>query len=259
MTSATTSLDPIAQHAGTLEVHLLGMVDVHSMLSLQEYLVYELSGRTDSSGVLLLCEYPPVITVGREGSLTDIHVDSASLQNAGVETVRVSRGGGAVAHAPGQLVANLLLPLQRLPKEKNAGTDQRCLGLSAFREQFETAMVKTCHELKVPAKRIPDAPGVWGRSGHLATLGAAVRSWISCFGMALNVAIDPSFLSMVSTNPSGEAATSIQAQRLRPVSMAQVREALTRHICHQFGYQESDVSTGHPMLKRTKRRVPTHV
>ncbi len=63
-----------------MEVHLLGLVDFAAALQLQERLVYEISGRSDQLGVLLLCEHPPVISIGREGSRTQIQAEQHELE-----------------------------------------------------------------------------------------------------------------------------------------------------------------------------------
>ena len=237
----------LRSHTGTLEVHLLGLVDFDSVLGLQEHLVYNLSGCSDVSGVLLLCEHPPTISMGREATRRDLRIDDQELVRREMDVHWVSRGGGAFTHAPGQLAIYLLLPLQDLE-----------VGLAGFHTLFESAVWSTCRELKIPAKRRPHEPGLWSRGGQLAYFGASVRSWISCHGMYLNVAVDPQFLEMTSTNPVGERATSMQSQRLRPISMSQVRESLIRRISSHFGYEMLDVSTGHPLLTRTSRRVCIH-
>src|SRR5437762_2092626 len=50
-----------------LQAYLLGMVDFDEMLRCQRRLVYEVSGDRSRS-LLFLCEHPPLISVGREGS-----------------------------------------------------------------------------------------------------------------------------------------------------------------------------------------------
>jgi lipoyl(octanoyl) transferase len=40
--------------------------------------------------------------------------------------------------------------------------------------------------------------------------------------------------------------------------MHKVREALMRHLSDQFGYHETHPYTGHPLLKRTRRKVMQH-
>ncbi len=228
-------------------MHLLGLVDFDAILGLQEQIIYEVSGQLDTSGVLFLCEHPPLITMGRQATRTDLLLDDQELLLQELPVRWVSRGGGAYVHAPGQLAAYLFVPLNRLQ-----------VGVSAYRSKFETAVQDTCRELKVPAKRRDEESGVWGRSGHLAYFGGSIRNWVSCFGMYLNVDINTTYLRMSHTNPVGEQATSIQAQRLQPLMMSQVRESLIRHISEQFDYTLSDVCTGHPQLKRTTRRISVH-
>lgn len=247
MSSDPDNENTVRPHDGTLAVHLLGLVDYSALLGLQEYLVYDLSGRNDASGILLLCEHPPTISMGREATRRDLRIDQNDLEQRELPVHWVSRGGGTFTHAPGQLALYLLVPLQKLQ-----------LGLAAFQRQFEQSVLATCRELKFPAKRRSGEPGLWSRGGQLAYFGASVRSWITCHGMFLNVTVDPRFLELALPNPVGERSTTMQSQRLRPVSMSQVRESLIRQIAAGFGYHMVDVSTGHPLLKRTTQRVLIH-
>ncbi|WP_437201452.1 lipoyl protein ligase domain-containing protein [Planctomicrobium sp. SH664] len=248
MTQFLPTSDRPRPHGGTLAVHLLGLVDFDAVTGLQEQQIYELSGRSDTQGTLLLCEHPPLITMGREASRADLLPDDEELARRELTVRWVARGGGALVHGPGQLAISLQLPLLRLG-----------LGLRQFRENFEEAVLNACRELKIPSKRQSGEPGIWSRGGQLAYFGAGVKSWISCHGMFLNVTTDPRLLELTVPNPLGTPSTSLQSQRLEPVRLPQVREALVRHICEQFRYDLSDVSTGHPLLKRTIRKVTVHV
>src|SRR4051812_20367886 len=91
------------QATSSLEVHLLGLVDFDSAVFLQEKLLYETSERNDTQGALLVCEHPPVVTIGREGSSSHILANSSELTARQIETRWVNRGGGSIMHAPGQL------------------------------------------------------------------------------------------------------------------------------------------------------------
>jgi len=236
-----------AAQTASLEVHLLGLVDFDAALALQEYLVFETAGRTDAQGTLLLCEHPPLITMGREASRTHLQTDAAELRRLEIDVRWLSRGGGAAVHAPGQLAIYPILPLDRLQ-----------LGLMDFRQRLEDAAAATCREVRVPAKRSDAQPGLWSRGGHVAMFGAAVKSWVSYHGMYLNVAPRPQYLPMVQTNATGDQATSLQAQRLRRIPMHGVRESLIRHISNRFGYERVHVYTGHPALRRETRRIIVH-
>ncbi|WP_437194046.1 lipoyl protein ligase domain-containing protein [Planctomicrobium sp. SH527] len=247
MTASVLVPEIVPAHGGSLEVHLLGLVDFDAWMGLQEYQIYQLSGRTDLSGALFLCGHPVSISMGREASRADLLLDDEELSRRELEVRWVSRGGGAICHAPGQLAIYLQIPLKRLN-----------IGLSRFRHLFEAAVVAACQELKIPAKRQADATGVWTRGGQLGYFGAGVKSWISCSGMFLNLTIDSRLLELTVSHTGGGRSTSMQSIRLDPVRMPQIRESLIRHIATHFGYVVTDISTGHPLLRRTKKRVLIH-
>ncbi len=248
MAQSSTVRRDSAASAAALEVHLLGLLDFDAALALQERLVFEVSGREDAQGVLLLCEHPPVITLGREASIADVLADEADLKSIGIDVRWITRGGGTFVHAPGQLAVYPVLPLDRLG-----------VGLHEYRRRFENALIAVCRDLRVPARSRPDEPGLWSRAGQIAYFGASVSSWVSSHGMHLNVNPEPSLLQLIRTNSSGERSTSLQAQRVRRASMSAVRESAIRHIVEQFGYERHHVYTGHPLLKRTTRKVLLHV
>jgi lipoyl(octanoyl) transferase len=231
----------------TLQVYLLGVVDFDDAVKLQERLVYELSGAATGGGILLLCEHPPGVSIGREGSAAQLKRSPLELERRGIPVRHVARGGDAIVHAPGQLAVYPLLPLQRLG-----------LGLADYRERLEGAVVDVCRELRIGARRQEEAPGVWVRTGQAAALGAAVRSWVSLHGLYLNVAPAPEILQLVESPRFGRRA-SLQSVLQRPVSMNRVREALLRSLAARFGYTRQSVFAGHPWLVRTSRKVCVHV
>ena len=245
VSAASCRLDEVC--ASSLEVHLLGLVDYDAALRLQERLVFDVSGRTDTQGILLLCEHPPGVSVGREGSRTHVLANPHDLEACEMEVRWIARGGGAFVHAPGQLAIYPILPLDRLS-----------LGLEQYRERVEEALLLTCRDLRVPAKQAVEAPGLWCRDGQLASLGVAVKSWTTYHGAYLNVAPDPSFLRMVESSPVGERLTSLQTQLRRPVGMHKVREAVVRYLAAGLGYERMHVYTAHPLLKRTLQKVCLH-
>lgn len=242
----STSETPAAG-APALEVHLLGTVDFDAAVALQERLVFDISGREDRQGALLLCEHPPLITLGRESSAAHVLANPADLKAVDIDVRWISRGGGAVPHAPGQLAIYPILPLQRLG-----------LGLTDYRSRLEEALVAVCRDLRIPARRRTQAPGVWSRGGRVGFIGGAVKSWTSYYGAWLNVAPDPSFLGLASSDPDAVRSVSLQSQRLQRISMSTVRESVLRHVAEQFGYERQHVYAGHPLLKRGTQRVCLH-
>lgn len=249
-TPVSSTSDALRQVASSsLEVYLLGVVDFQSALILQERMVQEVSERRDTLGKLLLCEHPPILTIGREGSISHLRVDERELTSRRIDVRWLNRGGGCMIHAPGQLAAYPILPLDRLN-----------FGLHEYRKGLEQAAIEVCREMRIPAFRDEKRPGVWCRTGRWAEVGIAVRSWVSYHGLFVNVATPTQLFDLIESRSAGEPdeLTTLSAERHSTVSMHVVREALLRHLARELGYEEFHLYTGHPLLKRTRRRVHVH-
>src|SRR6516165_4470029 len=109
------SSTPTAAAAGdsAFQVYLLGTVDFETALALQRRLVYEVAGDR-ARAALVLCEHPPLITVGRQGSRAHLLCDPDELRARQWSVRWVNRGGGCLLHAPGQLAIYPVLALDRL-------------------------------------------------------------------------------------------------------------------------------------------------
>src|SRR5438105_5903882 len=84
----------------SLQVYLLGTVDFEALLRCQRRLHYEISGDRDLAA-LVLCEHPPLITVGRHGSRAHILAEPRELALRGWRIRWVNRAGGCWLHQPG--------------------------------------------------------------------------------------------------------------------------------------------------------------
>jgi len=232
----TTSAD------GALEVYLLGLVDFDAALFLQERLMMDVAQRDDGHGMLLICEHPPLITIGRSGSQADIGCEAHELTARQIDVRWLNRGGGALVHVPGQLALYPILPL-----------DRRGLGLAAYRERLEQSAIDTCREMRIRAWRKPAGAGVFCRGGKVANVGVAVRQGVSSHGLFVNV--NP-WMDAIGLVRSGTGrASSLAAELAVPVSMASVRESLIRRLAARLDYDRYHIYTGHPLLRRTRRVV----
>ena len=228
----------------SLEVYLLGMVDFDAAQVLQDRLMAEIEQRNDKRGILLLCEHPPLITVGREGSRSHLACEPEELVARQIDVRWLNRGGGCIVHAPGQLAVYPLIPLSHMK-----------LGLPDLRERVEQAVIDTCRELHIAAERDPARPGVWCRCGQLAQLGLAVRSWVSYQGLYLNLSPRMDVQRLLCVPWFESRLTSLSAQLVKPMSMAAVRESIVRRLASRLGYERFFLYTGHPLLRRTRRVV----
>lgn len=235
-----------SQDSASLEVSLLGTIDFDAAVRIQERSVDELKDRTDLQGKLILCEHPPLVTIGREGKPGDLALEPGELIARQIPVRWIGRGGGVVVHVPGQLAVYPVLPLGRLE-----------LSPVEFKSRLEEAVFRTCLDLKLPTFSRPEFPGLWCRNGKLGDVGLAVRSSVSRHGIFLNVN-PPLDLVRIAHVPSGERITSLAAERHSGTLMHTVRSSLIRHVADLFGYGRQHLYTGHPLLRRTRVRVPLH-
>lgn len=239
MTATPTAHNPLIP---PLEVYLLGLTDYDDLRRLQRRLLYDLGER--SGAALILCEHPPTITVGRQGSRAHILPDDQALRAAGIRCHWVNRGGGCVLHLPGQLAVYLLLPLQKLN-----------LNLADYLDQLHSAILKLLAQFDLQGEVRPDLPGVFLGQARVASVGIAVNRWIAYHGFTLNVG--PYLRGFDLIEEPGIRAfslrqTSLESRRQRPAPMSRVREAMIQQIEQAFKLERHHLFTDHPLIRRKK-------
>jgi lipoate-protein ligase B len=118
-------------------------------------------------GVVLLCEHPAVITLGRSGNADNV------LDAGDVPVERIERGGDVTYHGPGQL---MIYPVVRITR------------VVAFLERVAAAVIEACG---VAAEWRCDPAGIWIGDAKLAACGIHVARGVSVHGFALDVATPP--------------------------------------------------------------------
>jgi lipoyl(octanoyl) transferase len=204
----------------------LGFTPYREGLALQTSLVQaRAEGRTEDW--LLFPDHPPVLTVGRHPSAGSVLAGRSELDRWGVELFEVSRGGDVTWHGPGQLVGYLICDLT--PRGRD---------LHRFLRQIEQSLIRALHGFGVAAGAEPGRTGVWVEGEKIASIGVAVRRWVSYHGFALNVAPDMGFFDLI--HPCGLRGihmTSL-AQRLagRCPGLEAVRSAVGTAVATTFGF-----------------------
>jgi lipoyl(octanoyl) transferase len=106
--------------------------------------------------------------------------------------------------------------------------------LHAYLRGIEEAIIRTVAEVGIGANRIPGKTGVWTGTvppHKLASIGIAVKKWVSMHGLALNVNTDLSRFAAI--NPCGmpaEVMTSMARETGRALAMDTVKQAMVRHL-----------------------------
>jgi len=219
-----------------VHIHLLGTVDFEDCLSLQRRLAYDAITRDDGRIVMLLCKHPPLITIGRSGSRADVRMTGAELAARKLEIRYISRGGGAILHAPGQLAIYPIIPLA-----SHGWT------VGEYLRRLQQALAELLIEYKVKPVPVPGSMALAGRSGILAALGVSVRQGVAMHGAFLNVNPEMRDFGRV-TVAGGQTMSSLLSHRALPTKMSKVRAALVTHLAEALMLERYHLHTGHPLL-----------
>lgn len=166
-----------------MEVVDLGLCEYPRAYEIQKQTVLEKRKNPFFPDRLYLVEHPRVFTFGRK-SKDQITRPSPSFV--------IERGGEATFHNPGQLVAYPVLSLKE--GERDIGFYLRTL---------EQVVIDTIAHWGLSGERKESATGVWvkDQTKKIASIGVALKGWVTLHGIALNVDNDLSGFHEI--NPCG--------------------------------------------------------
>jgi lipoyl(octanoyl) transferase len=219
-----------------VHIHLLGLVDYEDCLTLQRRLAYDATTRSDGRIVVLICEHRELITIGRAGSRTHVRLTGSELVQRGLTIRYVSRGGGAILHAPGQIAVYPIVPLT-----------WHGWTIGDYLRRLQRALADVLLEFNVRPAGVPGSFALAGKSGILAALGATVRQGVTQHGAFLNVNPDMRDFGRVEV-AGGQTMSSLLSQRALPTKMSRVRAALVTHLAEAMWLERYHLHTGHPHL-----------
>jgi lipoate-protein ligase B len=207
----------------TLTVSRLGLAPYASTWELQKRLAAELAAGTGYDTLLLL-EHPPTYTLGRNSLVEHILASPDEMARRGATVERIDRGGEVTYHGPGQLVAYPVIKLG--PQERS---------ISRLVDNLEQAIIDTLADYDLPGERLAGQRGVWTRGCKIASVGLSVKRWVVNHGMALNVALDLSYFSLI--NPCGHpetVMTSMERELGYAPDLVEVGDRFAGHFARLF-------------------------
>jgi len=206
-----------------LQVLDWGLLAYGEALRRQKALVQErIAG--SSPDRLVLVEHPRVVTIGRSGDLDDLRISKEALKLKGVDLHQVGRGGMATFHGPGQLVAYPIIKLHQKDLHQYLWTLLRTV-----------ATVLRCYGLEPIFKK--RRPGIWVKYSKIASVGIAVRRWVTYHGIALNVSSDlQAFNWIVPCGHPGETITSMEQEMNKSIDLDKVKRHFVKEFCRSFKY-----------------------
>jgi lipoyl(octanoyl) transferase len=226
----------------------LGVVEYGAAWELQRRVV---AARKAGSipDVLLLCEHPHVITLGRSGKIDHLRAPDELLRRMGVSFFETNRGGDITYHGPGQLVGYPILNLAEIRRD-----------VAWYVRGLEEAMIRATSEFGIASHRVAGRTGVWvdvaAQKGadevqevkdvedvkeiqdeeKLAAIGVHISRWVTSHGFAYNVSTDLRYFDLiVPCGIAGKRATSLETLLGRNVSLNEAAPRISAHLAELLG------------------------
>jgi len=193
--------------------------------------------------ILLICEHPHVITLGRSGKRENLLASEHVLRQKGVEFHATDRGGDITYHGPGQIVGYPILNLGAIRRD-----------VVWYVRMLEEAMIRATAEFGIAAKRVAGKTGIWVWAGNteekLAAIGVHISRWVTSHGFAYNVSTDlRNFDLIVPCGIADRKATSLEKLLGRRVEEKEVAPRIAKHLGEVLGLEMKEASKKELMEK----------
>ncbi len=181
---------------------------------------------------LLVCEHPPVFTLGKSGQDSNLLITQNLLDQKGIQYYKINRGGDITFHGPGQIVGYPILDLEQFK-----------VGVKEYIHLMEEAIIRTLSDYKIKSERLEGATGVWldtdkPTARKICAIGVKASRHITMHGFAFNVNTDLSYYSLI--NPCGftdKGVTSMAKELGREIVMSEVHQKIKEYFAEVFGME----------------------
>jgi lipoyl(octanoyl) transferase len=133
----------------------------------------------------LLCEHPPVFTLGKSGSEDHLQIGEEDRKRLGFDYFRINRGGDITYHGPGQIVGYPILDLEEFYCD-----------VHRYVRELEEVIIRVLSVYGIYGERFPSYTGVWlAPQDHrpwrkICAIGVHLSRWVTLHGFAFNVQTD---------------------------------------------------------------------
>ena len=182
---------------------------------------------------LLLCEHPPVYTLGKSGNVSNILISEAEMQQQGIAFFKTNRGGDITFHGPGQIVGYPILDLEKFYTD-----------IGKYLRELEQVIINTLAFYGIKGERSMGETGVWidpgiaGRERKISAMGVRCSRWITMHGLALNVNTDLAYFeNIIPCGIVNKQVTSMAKELQTTVDINDVKEKLLQNFKTVFGVE----------------------
>ena len=183
-----------------------------------------------TTNYFLLCEHPPVYTLGKSGNKEHILMSDDELRKNNIEFFNTNRGGDITFHGLQQIVGYPILDLEKYYTD-----------IGKYLRNLEELVILTIGEYGIKGERSSGETGVWvepgikGRERKICAIGVRCSRWITMHGFALNVNTDLGYFNnIIPCGIENKQVTSIEKELGRKVDYEEVKEKIKRNFEQVF-------------------------
>lgn len=227
----------------------LGLIGYADAFELQKRVV--VARKAGAIGdVLLICQHPHVITMGRNGKPANVLASEHVMRQMNVQLNETDRGGDVTYHGPGQVVGYPIVNLGEIRRD-----------VVWYVRQLEEVMIRATADFGAEVKRLPGMTGIWANTPDgeekLGAIGVHISRWVTSHGFAYNVATDLRYFDLiVPCGLAGKRATSLEKVLNRSVPLWAAAQSLVAQFGEIFGLRMQQATRGELEAALARESVP---
>ena len=186
--------------------------------------------KLQTQNYFLLCEHPPVYTLGKSGKKENILISDAELAANDIAFFNTNRGGDITFHGLQQVVGYPILDLE------NYYTD-----IGKYLRSLEEVIILTIAQFGIKGCRSKGETGVWidagipGKERKICAIGVRCSRWVTMHGFALNVNTNLAYFNnIIPCGIKDKQVTSLEKETGHPVDYTDVKEKIKNNFGKVF-------------------------
>ncbi len=224
------------QEKGIVEVIDVGLIPYKEAWDLQTSLHQQLVENKRAGypqapvHYFLLCEHPPVYTLGKSGSEEHLRINDEERLAHDIEYFKINRGGDITFHGPGQLVGYPILDLDLI------FTD-----VHRYVRSLEEVIIRVLNNYTITGTRNDRYTGVWidtdkaiSEAKKICAIGVHLSRWVTMHGFAFNINTNLSYFNHIipcGINDPDKSVCSLSSLLGKDVDLQQVKQ----QVLTEFG------------------------
>lgn len=182
--------------------------------------------KPQTTNYFLLCEHPPVYTLGKSGKKENVLMSDAELAENNIAFFNTNRGGDITFHGLQQIVGYPILDLEKYTTD-----------IGKYLRNLEEVIILTIAEYGIRGERSKGETGVWidagiaGKERKICAIGVRCSRWITMHGFALNVNTDLGYFNnIIPCGIQDKQVTSVERELGYAVDYTEAKEKVKRNF-----------------------------